>query len=38
MVNFLFFFQFLEFNALFMGIFDEIEAAMVPICLMKRRS
>ena len=33
-----FFFQFLGFNALFMGIFDEIEAAMVAICLMKRRS
>ena len=33
-----FFFQFLVFNALFMGIFDEIEVAMVAICLMKRRS
>ena len=36
--KFPFFFQFLGFNALFMGIFDEIEAAMVAICLMKRRS
>ena len=38
MVNSLFLFQFLGFNALFMGIFDEIEIAMVAICLMKRRS
>ena len=35
---FFFFFQFLGFNALFLGIFDEIEVAMVAICLMKRRS
>lgn len=33
-----FFFQLLEFNALFMGIFDEIEVVMVAICLMKQRS
>ena len=33
-----FFFQFLGLNALFLGIFDEIEVAMVARCLMKRRS
>ena len=31
---FCFFFQFLGSNALFMGIFDEIEIAMVAICLI----
>ena len=33
-VFFCFFFQFLGSNALFMGIFDEIEIAMVAICLI----